>query len=117
MSAMPARAIGSGAMVEQMRVHLQTMRAMTADSLRAALSMHREMVDAMLPQMTREMMQMKLPANPRWHVLMDSVHHDLDDMRGVTGVALDSAVAAHRARLIRLMDLHDSVTASRASRK
>lgn len=117
MSTMPARAAGSGAMVDQMRVHLQAMRAMTADSLRAALPLHREMVDAMLPQMTREIMEMNVPANPRWQALMDSVHRDLDVMRGLTGVALDRAMAAHRVRLTELLDLHDSVMASRASRR
>ena len=106
MQSMPARAVGSGAMVEQMRVHLQAMRAMNADSMRMGLPMHREMTDGMMAQMTREMMQMKMPADPRWSALMDSVHQDLARMPGMNGSDLEKTMAEHRARLTRLMEMH-----------
>lgn len=106
MQSMPARAVGSAAMVEQMRVHLQTMRAMNADSMRMGLPMHREMTDGMLAQMTREMMQMKMPADSQWSALMDSVHQDLARMPGMNGAELEKTMADHRARLSRLMEMH-----------
>lgn len=109
MTSMPARAVGSGAMVEQMRAHLRMMQALKADSLRAALSMHATMTDGMLAQMSKDMMDMKIPANRRWSALMDSVHQDLDAMRGMGGGALERAMAAHTARLTRLMAMHHAM--------
>lgn len=109
MAGMPARAVGSGAMVEQMRVSLQMMQAMNADSLRARLPMHREMTDGMLAQMTREMMDMKMPADPQWSALMDSVHRDLARMPGMNGAALEKTMADHRAQLTRLMAMHHNM--------
>ena len=106
MQSMPTRAVGSGAMVEQMRLHLRAMEAMNADSVRMGLPMHVEMTDGMLAQMTREMMQMKMPADPRWSALMDSVHQDLARMPGMNGAELLKTMAEHRARLTRLMEMH-----------
>jgi hypothetical protein len=108
MHAMPARAT-SGTMAAEMRVHLQAMKAMSADSMRARLSMHQQMADAMMAQMSTEMAGMKMPSDPRWSALMDSVHQDLARMPGMNGVELETTMAAHHARITRLMDMHSGM--------
>ena len=117
MRGMPARAVGSGAMVEQMRVHLRAMQAMTPDSMRAQLPMHREMTDGMMAQMTREMMDMKMPADPQWSALMDSVHQDLARMPDMTRPELEKTMAEHRARLTRLMEMHHRMLEQQPARR
>ena len=111
MHGMPARAVGSGAMVEQMRMHLQTMQAMKADGMRAQMPMHRQMADSMIAQMASDMANMKMPADPRWSALMDSVRQDLTRMPGMDGAELEKTMAAHHSRLIRLMEMHQKMMA------
>lgn len=114
---MTAPVAGSEGMMRRMRMSLDTMQALDAASLRARLPLHREMTDGMLAQMTREMMATKMPAAPQWSALMDSVHRDLDRMRGMGSPELVKTMADHRARLTRLMALHrDMAAAQRAPR-
>lgn len=113
MHGMPARAT-SGTMAEQMRVHLQAMKAMNADSMRVQMPMHRQMADEMMAQMTRDMAGMKMPGDARWSALMDSVHQDLARMPGMNGGELETTMPAHHARLTRLMDMHRGMMGPKA---
>jgi len=109
MHGMPARSIGSGAMMEAMRAHLQTMQVMSADSVRAGLPMHRQMTDTLMAQMKMDMSDMKLLADPKWSALMDSVRNDVSRMPEMNSADLAKAVPAHHARLIRLMEMHQNM--------
>ena len=109
MHSMPSRAIGSGAMMEAMRAHLQTMRIMSADSMRGGLPMHRQMTDTLMAQMKMDMSGMKMPADPKWLALMDSVRNDVSRMQEMNSADLAKAVPAHHARLIRLMEMHQKM--------
>jgi hypothetical protein len=106
MHGMPSRAAGSGAMIEAMRTHMRTMQAVSADSIRAGMPMHREMMTSMLAEMTKDMSEMKMPANARWSALMDSVRQDMSNMLGMDANAMAAAMSAHHQRLTRLMDMH-----------
>ena len=106
MHGMPSRAAGSGAMIDEMRVHMRTMQAVSADSIRAGMPMHREMMTTMLAEMTRDVSEMKMPANTRWSALMDSVRQDMERMPGMDAAAMAVAMPMHHQRLTRLMDMH-----------
>ena len=106
MQGMPSRAAGSAAMIEEMRKHIRVMQEVSADSMRAAMPMHRAMMDSMLAQMTKEMSEMKMPADAHWSALMDSVRHDMATMPAMDSSVFAKAVPAHHARLMRLMDTH-----------
>lgn len=110
MHTMPARAVGSGTMMEEMRATMRTMQAVSADSVRTAMPMHRQMASDMLAQMNKETSDMKIPADVRWSGLMDSLRQDLARMPGMSAGELATLMPAHHGRLTRLMDLHHERT-------
>lgn len=108
---MSSQAAGSGAMMEQMRGQMQAMRAMNGDAMQAQMPMHRQMVESMMAQMTRDMTGMKVAADPRWSALMDSVRQDLARMPGMNGAALEKMMPAHDGRVTRMMEMHQKMMA------
>ena len=86
---------------------------MGADTVHARWPVYRTAVDGMLAQMTVATMHMKMPMDAQWPALMDSVHRDLARMPGLHGDALTNALAAHRRRLARLVELLRHMAQSR----
>lgn len=96
-------------MTAQMRTHLQAMRGAGGDSLKAMLPVHRQMVANMLAEMNREMRQMNMTADPAWTATVDSLRQDLVRLPGMDVAELQSAMPGHKARLDRLMEMHQTM--------
>jgi hypothetical protein len=95
-------------MMQQMRTHMQHMSGVPSDSLMAVMPMHRQMVGQMLQGMDTVTMRMAQP-DSRWNATRDSVRSDLTRMEGMSAEQLREVMPAHRARVERLMSMHDSV--------
>ncbi|HSL70280.1 MAG TPA: hypothetical protein VK864_08545 [Longimicrobiales bacterium] len=111
-TAMPGRQGMEGGMMTQMMSHMQTMQAMTGDSMKAMLPRHRQMADSMLAQMNRERHDMNLMADTTWNALADSVRNDMMRMPGMSGPELQTFLPQHGARMTRLMESHQRMMES-----
>ena len=89
-----------------MQTHLQMMRGAGADSMKAMLPMHRQMVANMLARMTGEMREMNMPADAAWSATVDSLRQDLVRMPEQSGADLRATMPGHMARVSRLADTH-----------
>ena len=94
------------AMMDSMQASMRTMAGMTPDQMAAALPTHRQMAANMLSQMTSDMRSMNMTADAAWTALIDSVRQDLIRMPEMTKAELGRAMAAHNARVTRLMEMH-----------
>lgn len=99
-------AMPSGAMMDQMRTHMQTMRGAGADSLAAVMPMHRQMLANMIAQMNREMRDMNMTGDPAWNATVDSLRADLRVMPEMTAEEMQAMMDSHRARIERMMQMH-----------
>lgn len=99
------------AMMDSMQAHMGMMTSMTADQMAATLPTHRQMVVNMLSQMTAEMRSMNMPADAAWMATIDSVRQDLIRLPEMTKPELKQAMAAHVARLSRVMQMHKDMMA------
>ncbi len=95
-----------GRMMEDMQSHMQMMMGASADSMKAMLSMHRQMVANMISQMNREMRQMNMTGDASWTTTLDSLRQDLVRMPEMSAAELKSFMPSHRARVMRLMEMH-----------
>jgi hypothetical protein len=107
-------AMESERMMAEMRSHLQAMTGagVAADSLRRLMPMHRRMAANMLQQMNAEMRGMNMQGDSGWSALVDSIRRDLTRMPELTPRELPAFMAAHQARLGRLMEQHASMMGS-----
>ena len=96
-------------LVAQMRTHMQAMHGASGDSLKAMLPMHRQMAANMLAEMNREMRQMNMVADPAWTATADSLRQDLVRLPEMGAAELQAAMPAHKARLDRLMGMHQAM--------
>jgi hypothetical protein len=97
---------GRGGMMEQMMTHMQMMDGAGADSLHAMMPMHRQMAANMIARMNREMRDMNMTADAAWNATVDSLRQDLTRMPELTGSELEAIMPGHRARMMRLMEMH-----------
>lgn len=95
-----------GAMMEQMRSHMQMMNGVRGDSLKGMLPSHRQMTANMLAQFNREMQQMNMTPDPAEAALADSVRQDLRTMAEMSESELQAAMPGHHDRVTRLMADH-----------
>lgn len=93
-------------MMDQMTGHLRMMENAGADSLHAMLPMHRQTTANMLARMNREMRDMNMPADAAWNATVDSLRQDLTRMPELSRSELAGMMPAHRARIMRLMEMH-----------
>lgn len=100
---------GAGGMMEQMQAHMRMMDGASADSMRAVLPMHRQMVANMISQFDREMRQMNMKADAAWQATIDSLRQDNIRMPEMSASELRTFMPEHRARVMRLMDMHRSM--------
>lgn len=102
---------GSGTM-EQMQAHLRMMEGADADSVQAMLPTHRQKVANMLAQFNKDMRDMGTASNTAWSATVDSLRQDLTRMPEMRAPELKRFMAAHRARVMRLMESHGTMMAS-----
>jgi hypothetical protein len=98
-----------GGMTPEMHAHMQMMRGASADSMKAMLPMHRQMVANMLAQMNGEMRQMNMAADPAWTATVDSLRQDLTRMPELSGAELSAMMPAHVGRVTRLAAMHQAM--------
>ena len=95
-----------GGMTEQMQSHMRMMDGAGADSMKAMLPMHRQMVANMISQFDREMRQMNMKADPAWQATIDSLRQENVRLPEMNASELRAFMPQHRARVMRLMDMH-----------
>ena len=100
-------------MMQQTRSHMRRMAGVPADSLMEVMPMHRQMVGQMLEGMDRGTMGMGARSDSVWNATLDSVRNDVTRMEGMSAAELREIMPAHRARVERLMSMHDSVMGTR----
>ena len=102
----------SPAMMDSMQTHMKKMLGnMSADQMAAMVPMHRQMVGAMLSQMTTEARAMNVPANAAWTALSDSVRQDLARLPEMKKSELKQAMPEQCARVGRLMHAYKKMMA------
>ena len=98
---------------QQMRMHMQQMSGAQSDSLLQVMPMHRQMAGQMLAGMDSATMGRGMQMDSTWSATMDSVRDDLSRMEAMSAEELEEFMPAHRARVERLMSMHDSVMGMR----
>lgn len=109
MAGMPG--MGGGSLTEQMQAHLRMLDGATADSMKAMLPMHRQMLANMISQFDREMRQMNMKSDAAWQATLDSLRQDNLRLPEMSTAELRSFMPAHGGRVSRLMDMHKSMMA------
>lgn len=104
-SAMGGMAMMTGDMQKQM----DAMMKASPEQMKAMLPMHRQSAANMLAQMNSEMRTMNMPANAGWTATVDSVRQDLVRLPEQSAPQLKSALTAHHARMMRLMQMHGAM--------
>lgn len=109
-AAMPSMAemhgMGGGSTMEKMQAHMRMMDGAGADSMKAMLPMHRQMVANMISQFDRDMRSMNMKSDAAWQATIDSVRQDNLRLPEMSAADLRSFMPAHGARVMRLMDMH-----------
>lgn len=109
MGGMRSAGMMSAGMMDSMQTHMSMMEGMTADRMKGMLPEHRQMVANMLSRMNAEMRQMGMQSDAKWTALTDSVRRDLVRMPDMGAAQLRSAMPAHGARVMRLMQMHSAM--------
>ncbi len=101
----------SGGMMDQMQSHMRMMEGAGADSMRAMVPMHRQMVANMISQFDREMREMNMKTDAAWQATIDSLRQDNIRLPEMSASELRTFMPEHRARVMRLMEMHRSMMA------
>ena len=102
---------GGDTTMTAMMAHMQAvMDTASAATIKAMMPEHRRMVDSMLTSMSDEMRRMNMTPGADWTALTDSVRQDMTTMTSVSDSALPAFVRVHHARMMRLMQMHRSMT-------
>lgn len=102
---------GGGMMVEEMTAHMRKMDGAGADSLKAMIPGHRQMMANMISQFDRDMRGMTM-TDGGWQATVDSLRRDNVQMPEMSAGELRSFLPAHSARVTRLMEMHRSMMAN-----
>lgn len=108
--------MGARLMTDSMKSQMRMIGSMAPERMKAMIPMHRRMVAEMLSSFDDAMRKMNMPADSAWTGLADSVRQDLVTLPGMSGGQLKDFMVQHHARLIRLMKMHEDMTASGRSR-
>lgn len=103
---------GAGGMMAQMQSHMRMMEGAGADSMKVMLPTHRQMVANMISEFNREMRQMNMRADAAWQAVIDSLRQDNIRMPEMSASELRTFMPEHRARVMRLMEMHRSMMAN-----
>lgn len=110
MSSMPGMAAAGGSgtvsMIADMKAKLDDIEKLDADSLAKIVQDHRSKAAALLSEMNREMASMQMQGDAAWSTMADSVRRDLITLPETNRAGLKTLMAAHRGRMLRLMQMH-----------
>jgi len=109
---MAGMAMGDTAMMADMQRHMSMMQGVSADSMRAMLPMHRQMLDNMLASFDRDMRRMTMPADAAWNALTDSLRQDNTRLPDMNASQLNAFMPQHRARVTRMIEMHRTMMAN-----
>jgi len=96
-------------MMPLMRAHLDSLGAMESAQMAAAMTGHQDLASRMMDAMGADMRGMNMQPDSAWAALADSVRQDLADLPGQTGVALETRMQAHIARVRRMLVMHEGM--------
>lgn len=102
-------AMGGDSSAAQMQSHMRMMQGAAADSMKAMLPMHRQMLGSMLAQFDRDMSGMNMGSDNSWKALTDSVRQDNTRLANLSASELRTFMPAHHARVTKLIDMHHSM--------
>lgn len=102
--------MGGGGMMDQMQAHMRMMDGAGADSLKAMMPGHRQMMANMISQFDREMRGMNM-TDVAWQATIDSLRRDNVQMPEMSAGELSSFMPGHHARVMRLMEMHRTMMA------
>ena len=105
MADMPGMSGMQGRM-DEMMAHMQAMQGASADSMRAMLPMHRQMLGNMIAQMNSQMRGMNMTADAQWNATVDSLRQDLTRMPEMSAQELHAFMPEHHDRVMRVMQKH-----------
>ena len=100
-----------GEMMEQMQAHMQMMEGTSGDAMMQMMSQHRPMLANMIAQMSREMRDMNMTADEEWSSTIEALRQDLVQMPEMSAAEMESFMPEHRARVMRLMEMHQEMMA------
>ncbi len=104
--------MASTAMMERMEAHLRASEGAGQDTLEAALPEHRQSVADLIAQVNREMRDMGMAGDAAWNATVDSLRQDLVRLPELGRDEVESMMPAHRARVMRLIEMHRRMLAS-----
>jgi hypothetical protein len=109
MGGMDMTGMQSAGMMQDMTSHMQMMQNVSADSMMILMPAHRQMGENMLEQMDEEMRAMRMQPDAQWNATADSVRQDMTRMPDMSAAELRAFMPEHRARMMRLMEMHRSM--------
>jgi hypothetical protein len=112
MGGMDMAGMQSAGMMQDMTSHMQMMQNVSADSMMTLMPAHRQMGENMLEQMDEEMRGMNMQPDAQWNAKADSVRQDMTRMPAMSPAELQAFMPEHRARMMRLMEMHRSMMGS-----
>lgn len=102
---------GGDTAMTAMMAHMQAvMDTASAATIKAMMPEHRRMADSMLTSMGDEMRRMNMTPGADWTALTDSIRQDMSAMTNMSDADLPAYVRAHHSRMMRLMQMHRSMT-------
>lgn len=93
-------------MMDSMDGHMRMMDTASAATMSAMMPMHHQMADSLITRMDADMRRMNMTGNSAWAATADSVRADLSRMRSMTQDSMRAVMPQHRARMMRLMEMH-----------
>ena len=97
-------------MMDSMETHMRMMDTASAATMQAMMPMHHQMADSMISRMNEDMRRMNMATDSAWTVTVDSLRQDLGRMSAMTTSEMMAMMPAHRARMMRLMQMHRTMT-------
>lgn len=105
MSGMSSREMMSH-MMDSMEVHMRMMDTASAGAMQTIMTMHHQMADNLVSRMDADMRAMNMAGDSSWTATVDSVRADLRRMHSMSPDSMKAIMPQHRARMMRLMDMH-----------
>lgn len=96
-------------MIPLMRAHLDSLGAMPAGQMAAAMAAHQDLASRMMDAMGADMRGMNMQPDSAWTALADSVRQDLADLPGLSGAGLTARTKAHVGRMQRMLVMHEGM--------
>ena len=78
--------------------------------MQAVMPMPRQLADSMISRMNEGMRRMNMATDSAWNATVDSVCQDLSRLSAMTAAEMTALMPAHRARMMRLMQMHPTMT-------